>query len=502
MSVIPSVLLQMLVVLALLARDGALALCPSDGNTHVVYVTSNMGDNIWSFDTTGHYIGNVLNKSSFPFRVDKLRDMRFGPGNHLYISSARGQYSRVFAVSGNGLLNNTLGEKCIRNYLFTATTQSSSNPFLDHPYAIAFHPDDDSLYVANQNSATITKYTRTNADKPGYPEWEPIANVKHATSNSTDMPKGPSKAGLFASSWSAEYSMASVRGLAISPPLPRALVEQAAPAGWFATERNYLTRYILVCDVALDQVQVFLADTGEHVFAIPVAAPVQVLFPSRYLKPVDSPASYFEVPHVYVTSREDGMAYLVPFLAPQQKTDVVGITTLTQYRGSPYAITNRVPQHSVSGIFENPSHDMLLIADRSGRKISTYASPFLTNFEAGTGPSPLLGYFTTKLPDEPEFIVTTMVEQQSSIPFCYELSENGTFRYVALCTAAYIWTATLIMFCIVGAIVVLAREVRHCQERRRRQRKERQFMPEVENSEEVPLVSEARVGGYGTGMVN
>ncbi|KAH9582223.1 hypothetical protein LSM04_007854 [Trypanosoma melophagium] len=520
----------------LLTHSRVYALCPANGNTHVVYITSNMGDNIWAFDTLGHYIGTVLNKSSFPFSVDKLRDMKFGPGNHLYISSARGQYSRIFAVSGNGLLNGTLNENCTRNYIFTVTKQSSDNPFLDHPYSMAFHPEDDSLFVSNQNSVTVTRYVRVDGGKKEFPEWIPVKNIKSALSNksswqSMSVPDNvPDNAGLFASSWSGVYFMASVRGLTLSPLLPRALVEQAAPAGWFATERKLLSYYVLVCDIATDQVHVFIDQTGEYVFSLPVSSPVQVLFPSRYHKAVETPASYFEVPHVYVTSKEDGMTYLLPFVAPppQQEAqnqqqqgkeqenagDVSGgvgtttsttstttsttTTTTTKRRWVPRPITKRVPQHSSSGIYENPSHDMLLIADRGGRRIFTYASPFLNDKEATAGPSPFLGYFTSKLPDQPEFILTTMVEHQAAIPFCYELREDGTFRYVALCTAAYIWTTVLVVILFFLLIFFLIHKLKECRKRCAHQRKHKPHVTDAA-PEEVPLVGQRPGGNYGTG---
>lgn len=73
-------------------------------------MTSNMGNNIWSFDTQGNYIGDVINVDSFPeeVQVHKLRAMRYGPGGYLYVLSASGSYSRVFAVSGDGIVNKSM----------------------------------------------------------------------------------------------------------------------------------------------------------------------------------------------------------------------------------------------------------------------------------------------------------------------------------------------------------------------------------------------------------
>ncbi|ESS68029.1 mucin-associated surface protein (MASP) [Trypanosoma cruzi Dm28c] len=487
--------LCVLLLLVLVNCDHAMALCPSNGNTHVIYVTSNMGDNIWAFDTSGQYIGLVINVSTIPFRVAKLREMTFGPGNHLYIASARGKYSRIFAVSGNGLLNHTLGEKCTRNYLFTATAQSSANPFLDHPYSMAFHPQDDSLFVANQNSVTVTRYERVQDDKDASPRWEPVKNVAHAVSNASGLADIPDKAGLFASAWSNEYSMRSVRGLTISPPLPRALVEQAAPQGWYSTERG-LAYYIVVCDIAADQVHVFLAKTGEHVFSIPVSSPVQVLFPSRYQKPISTPTSYFETPYMYVTSKEDALTFLVPLLTPSHSGDATSITN-PQRRLKTHAMTKRVPNHSFSGIFENPSHEMLLIADRLERRISIFASPFLANNSGETELSPFLGHFASKLPDQPEFILTTAVEEQSAIPLCYELGEDGSFRYVALCTAGYIWALGIFLISLVAILFAFFWKIRRCYANCIKQREKSVRLSNDGAPEDLPLLDVNRMEGYG-----
>nr|CCC93759.1 conserved hypothetical protein [Trypanosoma congolense IL3000] len=481
------------------AFRGVFAFCPSNGNTHVVYVTSNAGDNIWAFDTAGHHIGYVLNKESFPVRVEKLRDMKFGPGGHLYITSARGQFSRIFAVSGNGLLNGTLNRNCTRDYLFTAVKQSDDNPLLDHPYTIAFNPDDDSLYVSNQNTATVTRYKRVDDGTGRFPRWEPAANVVHALANTSAASGSPKRMGLFASSWSGEYTMLSVRGLAISPPLPRALVEQSAPAGSFATQNGLLARYLVVCDVALNKVLVFDADTGAFVFALSVPSPVQVSFPSQYYKPIEPTASYFDVPHVYVTSKEDGMVYLVPFVgAPQSPMAMHEFDVPHQYHTRIYPVTSPTFMHAASGIYENPSHDLLLIADRTGRSIMTYVSPFKSNFEEDDKPSPFLGYFVRGLPDMPEFVFTTSVEQQSAIPFCYELAEDGTFRYVALCSAAYIWITIAIGFGVVAITVYFIRLLRRCVEHSRTCYKSYRGRGGVHESEDVQLLSVAASGGYGT----
>ncbi|CAJ1012654.1 hypothetical protein Q4I28_007967 [Leishmania naiffi] len=475
------------------------ALCPSNGNTHAIYVTSNMGDNIWSFDTLGNYLGPVINNASFPpgVQVDKLRSMRFGPEGHLYVSSARGSYSRIFAVSGNGLLNRTLEENCTRDYLFTATEQGQANPFLDHPYDIAFHPATEDLYVSNQNSVTITWYKRDptadtmltvgtdRSQQVRYPAWKPAKNAKAAVVSNKEtmtgeatmvMPKDiTDSSGLFASPWSSTYSMSSVRGLTISPLLPRTLVEGGASSGVFTVTNESMMYYLLVCDVLSSTVHVFDLESGERLFGLNVPSPIQVMFPSRYYVGDSSPSvsadgvlmKRFDVPYIYVTSKEDGIAYMVRFSSRQGNTISNGMQGNGFGEGfiqaqRLYMINRPTSLHAASGIYENAARNVLLIADRNGRRIYSYASPFLTDYTNGYGPSTFLGFFVKHLPDQPEFILSALLEHQENIPFCYELNKDGKLRYVALCTAASIWSTVLALALILVSSFTVYRQIQHC----------------------------------------
>jgi hypothetical protein len=505
-SFVASALLSLsLVLVLLLASCTGQAVCPSNGNTHAIYVTSNMGNNIWSFDTQGNYLGAVLNMRSFPpdVHVDKLRAMRFGPDGHMYVSSARGSYSRVFAVSGNGLVNRTMEVNCTRNYLFTVAEQDKENPFLDHPYDIAFHPVTQDMYVSNQNSMTVTRYKRNAAadGKASYGRklaWKPAENVKAAAEVSGSAASGleaeavpdkvPDNAGLFASSWSSAYSMSSVRGLTISPFLPRSLVEEGNGAGIFSISNVSMMYYLLVCDVAGNTIHVFDAETGDRLFGISVPSPIQVMFPSRYY--TSNVATHFvsgngvlmqrfEVPYIYVTSKDDGLAYMVRFSARQnpsnnngQQRGVFGEDFIRAHRL--YTINRPVPLHAASGIYENPARDVLLIADRNGRRVFSYASPFLTDYTGSYGPSPYLGPFVKNLPDQPEFIMSALLEHQESIPFCYELNGDGKLRYVALCTAASIWSVVFCVLLVAVPLFIMYRQIQHCiRERERHERRMR-----------------------------
>ncbi|KAL7694945.1 hypothetical protein NQL31_004141 [Lotmaria passim] len=500
------------VLMALLTSDTSHAMCPSNGNTHAIYVTSNMGNNIWSFDTQGNYLGAVLNRRSFPedVQVDKLRAMRFGPDGHMYVSSARGSYSRVFAVSGNGLINRTMEVNCTRNYLFTVTVQNKDNPFLDHPYDIAFHPVTQDMYVSNQNSMTVTRYKRNSGadSRTTYGSklaWKPAENVKAAADVSQSAASGldaagipakvPDNAGLFASSWSSAYSMSSVRGLTISPLLPRSLVEEGNGAGILSVSNVSMMYYLLVCDPASNIVHVFDVETGDRIFGINVPSPIQVMFPSRYY--ADNAAAHFvsgngvlmqrfEVPYIYVTSKDDGIAYMVRFSPRQnpssnnngQQRGAFGENFIRAHRL--YTISRPVPLHAASGIYENPARDVLLIADRNGRRIFSYASPFLTDYAGGYGPSPYLGPFVKNLPDQPEFIMSALLEHQKNIPFCYELNSDGKFRYVALCTAASIWSVVFGVILVVVPLFIVVRQIQHCiRERNYHQRRMRNLDGEL-----------------------
>ncbi|EPY43902.1 hypothetical protein AGDE_00018 [Angomonas deanei] len=437
-----------------------------------------MGDNIWSFDTQGMYLGEVINNASFPsdVKVGKLRSMRFGPGGHLYVGSASGSYSRIFAVSGNGLLNETLNQDCTRDYLFTVASQTKADVLLDHPYDFVFHPETNDLYVSNQNSITITRYTYKTDDKKN-DTWVHAPNVKFAIPSKdimgTDaftniLPDGlPDASGLFASSWSDDYALSSVRGIALSPPLPPALVDGLASPGYFASTKGSLKRYLLVCDVAASTVHVFDSETGERLFGLYVPSPVQVAFPNAMNEELDGNSSaplFFNTPYVYVTSKEDGMMYMVPFAAHSSGNRQRGYDLDRFARTHAlYSVTDVRVGHSISGFYENPSRGVLLIADRTGRKIYTYASPYVTeSFRLSSGPSPYIGKFANNLPDQPEFILSVLLEHQKNVPFCYELAADGTYRYVALCAATYGWTFLFTIALILIPTIFVIRKVKKC----------------------------------------
>lgn len=445
------------------ATHTTFAACPANGNTHVLYATTNMGANIASFSTSGDFLGYVIDPQSFPadYRVDKLRSIVHGPDGNLYVTSARGPYSKIFAVSGNGVINGTLNRGCTRNFLFEVASIGPENPYMDHPYGMLFHPEDGSIFVSNQNTVTVTRYVRAHASgtKTGgggsattkhsddTPLWK-VAPLSRAMRdgmrlNVTIQPNS----GLFASSNHLSYTMNSVRGIALSPLLPRRLVEgsnyNTMTVGDLETSPTRY--YLLVCDVVSSAVLVFSATTGEFVFSLSVPSPIQVAFPHEAfrlfpsvaaqgqnpVRPTTSPISTNPL-FIYVTSKDDGMMYKVPFRVGGEKK----MTLLTKPETG----------KSLSGIYENAGHGVMYVADRNGRKISVYSTPHPSGTRKNSAgeveiveETDFVGNFQVGLSDQPEFLLLTQVETQSKLPRCYELTPDGLLRYTALCTALDLW---------------------------------------------------------------
>lgn len=436
--------------------------CPSNGNNRALYLTTNIGDNILSFDSSGNFLGQVLNLSSLPsdVRVDKLRAMRFGPGGYLYVASAKGSLSRIFAVTGNGMLNHTLKENCTRNYEFTVVQQENTNKFLDHPYDFEFHPETGTLYVANQNSVSITQYTlqSSKGERQDTLHWVPTTNNPHAVGHAVDALGRkiniPDDSSLFASSWSSTYLLTSVRGIAISPLLPRALINGTAGPGLFTRDHLTVGYYLLVCDVAADTVHVFDVETGERLYGLDVPSPIQVRFPSKFFSDKNSvfdtngnEIMKVEAPYVYVTSKEDGMVYLVhitPHLGDGKNGNLGRFYShRSKSNNGRFMVTRPLLDRAASGIAEHPVLKTLLVADRIGRSVTSYSSPLELDYENKRGYSTALNVLIKDLPDRPEFLLFALVENQKNIPFCYELGPEGELRYVALCSAARLWSYIL-----------------------------------------------------------
>lgn len=492
-------LLALLFLLSMIASIAS-GFCPSNGNTRVLYVTTNNGDNVLAYDSAGEYLGPALNLESFPAdaEVHKLRSMHFGPNGLLYLSSAKAQYSRIFAVSGNGIMNGTLKENCTRDYEFTVVEQTPENPFLDHPYDFDFHPETGALFVGNQNSVTVTKYEMKNyTHNSTHPTWTPGSNNKNALGNAVD-DRGskvtvPSTSGLFASSWSSSYLLTSVRGIALSPLLPRALVNGTAGPGLFTRDELTMGYYLLVCDVAADMVHVFDADTGEHLYALDVPSPIQVRFPAYLYSTANSvfdtagnQIMKVDTPYVYVTSKENGMSYFV-HLSPRATPGASAYplsTSAKSHNRRTYSITRPSAYHSASGIVEHPTLNILLVADRNGRRIDSYASPLAMDFMTTKGPAPMISTLVKQIPDQPEFLMYALLENQANIPFCYELNPKGSLRYAALCSAGRLWFFFFSAIAMFVAIMVLYAAFKKLSKPR-----SRRMAPKAMSMESIPLLA-------------
>lgn len=469
-----AVILPAAALMTALLVCAASAACPANGNTHVLYATTNMGGNIASFNTKGDFLGFVIDTNSFPpdYKVDKLRSMVHGPDGYLYVTSARGSYSKIFALSGNGVLNGTLNVGCTRDFLYEVASIGPENPYMDHPYSMLFHPEDGSLFVSNQNSVTVTRYIRVHSGKVErsnreYPTWKP-AEVSRAVrvgmrSNVSVVPSS----GLFVSTGHVAYTLASVRGIALSPLLPRRLVEGSSytPMTVGDLESSAARYYLLVCDVVSSAVMVFNAATGEFLFSLPVPSPIQVAFPHEAFRQFPSVASQGSTTQgnsgtrisinplfIYVTSKDNGMLYKIPFHVGGEKK----MTGLTR------------PElgKSLSGIYENSGHGIMYVADRNGRKVSVYSTPHTAGTRSnGAGgvevveETEFVGNFLVGLSDQPEFLFLTQVESQRNLPRCYELAPDGSLRYTALCAAMDFWIGVAVCVVVSLILIVLRRWV-------------------------------------------
>lgn len=519
----------------------AVALCPANGNTHVLYATTNMGHNIATFDTMGRYLGDAIDLSSLPadYRVDKLRSMVNGPDGNLYVTSARGAYSKIFAVSGNGVLNNSLNTDCTRRFLFSVAELSPSNPYMDHPYGMLFHPEDQSIYVSNQNTVTITRYLKNRAgtqrsgevsQPPEVPTWRPAPVSAGVTSGlAPGAAAPPPNSGLFASDSNTKYTLNSIRGIALSPLLPRRLVEgsliesaESAEVQAMSLSRRY---YLAACDPVSNSVHVFDAADGTFVFSLSVKSPIQLAFPSAAFAagaaaqpPNTGHTSLSTAPltapdiFIYVTSKDDGMLYKMPFRVGGDKFAT--------------SLTPKAAGQSLSGIAENAGHGVLYVADRNGKRISVYTTPSrasgggAANRQRGSSSeerttrgegaasamisegSYFLGNFHVDLPDQPEFLMLTQVEQQKNIPMCYELGPFGGLRYTALCLAVDLWMAVLGAVMLSLAFLYVRNILRkHLEasdaEKRRRQKLFHVFEETADTTELLRKGSRSDVPSYG-----
>ena len=156
-------------------------ICPANGNLRTLYITTQRGNNIASFDSFGRYLGLVIKSETFPkffewrgegdddddsdeypdiinksdtaistkspspdqededeaqqqtggdlFGVQKLRQLKYGPDGLLYAASGRSTLSRIFAISPDGIFPNN-GDSSSSVAQITPQLRSESDPLV------------------------------------------------------------------------------------------------------------------------------------------------------------------------------------------------------------------------------------------------------------------------------------------------------------------------------------------------------------------------------------
>ena len=452
---------HLLLVCIFALLSGVSALCPGNGNTAVVYVTVNGGGSstwgsetksdlskeikedlkdekkhhaqkevhrdakaelleqnsvVFGYDSAGHFLGPVLNMSSFreaaPYvldekgekhllRIRKARGIIIGPQETLWIASSEGVDSaiHVFAptlpnkfyhdaelLSKDQTKKDTFVQQqlanfdCTRNYerLFTARSKSK-NPLLKHPYDMAFDADSARLYVSNQNSISVTRYdVRTGAPlRPVHPgiQQKPGAFITQKNERG--------------------YQILSARGIL--------LTERAAG------KAGELEGIVVLADVANSELNVFRQSDGGHLWGYDsrIVAPIQVVADLRASR----------VPKwFYVTTKAEGVGVYKVEASP-------GGLVVPLIKGK-FGATSGVTLYGTN---------QLVVADRLSRKIYVFRNDGL-----------LLNQFTPqgeKIFAAPEFLLATNVlrtKDAEILPTCYSLKGTG-LEYSVLCLGLWWW---------------------------------------------------------------
>jgi hypothetical protein len=330
------------------------AVCPSNGDTRVLYVTAN-GDrgfhDILMLDTSGRPVGTAINWTSVPKEVVllKLRGMAFGPDGRMYLASAMGSHSKIVVFSKD------VASDCTRQFEEVLTALGPDQRRLKHPYSLVVVPgwlmkpskgDEGTkkhprfvLMVSNQNSVSVTwmngldgtplpapdhtlhRHTGQASFSTPHEKGKPAPSGADAEKNSTLPPAEPvpddgagAKAeavtrseradlnGVFTIAGSAEeqamanvedqYRLLSVRGAALAPD----------------------DRWLVLADVDGDALRVFDVRNGKYSWSIPVPAPIQVAFaPAGFLNLDGRHPAADLVPHALITTKTQNI-YVVPIV--------------------------------------------------------------------------------------------------------------------------------------------------------------------------------------------
>ena len=123
------------------------------------YITFHGGEhshewnNIHSYDLDGKPLGKALETHSFPgdLKLRELRGFAFGPDGDLYVANAYKDASQVLRFGG---VPGSDGKHPFREVY---VEQHHANPGLDHPFDVAFGPDNH-LYVPSQDTNVVGRY--------------------------------------------------------------------------------------------------------------------------------------------------------------------------------------------------------------------------------------------------------------------------------------------------------------------------------------------------------
>jgi hypothetical protein len=485
------------------------AVCPSNGDTRVLYVTAN-GDrgfhDILMLDTSGRPVGTAINWTSVPKEVVllKLRGMAFGPDGRMYLASAMGSHSKIVVFSKD------VASDCTRQFEEVLTALGPDQRRLKHPYSLVVVPgwlmkpskgDEGTkkhprfvLMVSNQNSVSVTwmngldgtplpapdhtlhRHTGQAAFSTPHEKGKPVPPAVDADKNSTLPPAEPvsddgagAKAeavtrseradlnGVFTIAGSAEeqamanvedqYRLLSVRGAALAPD----------------------DRWLVLADVDGDALRVFDVRNGKYSWSIPVPAPIQVAFaPAGFLNLDGRHPAADLVPHALITTKTQNI-YVVPIVDPRDRDLIYKITRPPRagYRYSAvFGDSNDDAADTQQMTFSRIAQSKLP-ADLLPRVFTRgFVSTSAIDFDAAAGvvyvgdrvlrqmyrirfDGANLGPFGPRLKDQPEHALLVQLVDPEDLPRCHELGAFGP-KFSVLCVAGYMWVFAII----IGAVVL------------------------------------------------
>eukprot|EP00760_Papus_ankaliazontas_P027887 PhM_4_TR3458/c0_g1_i4/m.23135 len=212
--------LLLVVTLACAAASASQSDLADNGDLYVTFNGESGISNIASYSMKGEFLGPVLQPPRPPLR--KLRAVTIGPDGRVWLASATTH--SIWVLSANTKNVDRLIAKFAR----------SSNPYLSHPYAIAFlklrgNGDNSAVLVSNQNSRVVTQYDA----KSG----KPLSDM--------------------AVYFDGRKSLSSLRGLAVDP----------------------TGHFVVLADVSANVIIVLNATSARHISTYThVHKPIQILF--------------------------------------------------------------------------------------------------------------------------------------------------------------------------------------------------------------------------------